>query len=617
MSSNTIQKKQSTRFSRYDLAAFLILVFFAVFYIYKSFRSIQLVDETFFLTIPHRLLLGDRLIVDEWQVSQFSSVLQFLPFRIFYSLTGGTEGIVIYFRRLFIVFRLLICVLVYRRIRNCRPYSLAALFLLAAFVPINIMTLNYYTLSFFFSELICLLLFCSKKPLSPLKLIVCGVLMAAVVLSDPLTAFIFFAYTVLTFIVLLLKKKRDKNLLPEFGYLLNIKSWAFITVGVLISAAAFWAFLLSRSSLPDILNALPDLFTDSEYEGFDLSKKYELFLRIYRLWELVAAGLIIVWAFSVRKKKKSGLPVILTACAFSLLVSILMLVYADRPLFYKYAFYFQRLVPIVFAALVCTIVNRDIPAKLNAFLLFGMLVSLSRDIASDVSFGFSAGVMIVPAVLILGLSLNKVFNDLFSRKRAPAIRSVKSMLSSKMIPRAEKFGVSSLCIILSLLMLIQIGSFAVLSGKTYLKENTFFTRNQDALDTVLPRGPMKGIRTTSNAARIYNSMLSDIDTAKEHCDGPVYVAGIACWLYLYAESPYSAYSTWFVDEDLAVRQTDWWISHPDKRPGIIYIPIYNHDTYEENREYADAKLDFFKTVCSGEILESETGYTILVKNWKQ
>lgn len=617
MSSDTVLKKKNARFSYYDLAAFFILAFFAVFYIYKSFQSIQLVDESFFLSIPHRLTLGDRLILDEWQVSQFSSVLQYLPFRVFYALTGGTEGVVIYFRRLFIVFRLLICALVYRRIRSYRPYSLAALFLLAAFVPINVMTVNYYTLSFFFSELLCLLLFCSEKPLSPAKLIFCGVLMAAVVLSDPLTAVIFFAYTVLTFLVLLLKKKKGKSLLPEFGYLLNVKSWAFITAGVLISAAAFWAFLLSRSSLPDILNALPDLFTDSEYQGFDLSKKYEFFLRIFRWWEVAAAGLLIAWAVTIRKTKKAILPVILTACAFSLLVSILMLVRSDRPLFCQYAFYFQRLIPLVFAALVCAVVNKDIPPKLNAFLLFGMMTSLARDISSDISFAFGAGVTIVPSVLILGLSLTKVFNDLFSAKKVPMIHTVKFMLSSKLIPRSKKFGVSAVCIILSLLMLLQIGSFAAMSGKTNLKENVFFRRNQDALDTVLSRGPMKEIRTTAHAARIYNGMLSDIDAAKERCDGPLYVAGLACWLYLYAESPYAAYSAWFVQDDIALRQTGWWETHPDKRPGIIYIPLYDHDTYEEEREYADTLLDFFQTLCDGEILESETGYTILVKNWKQ
>ena len=43
-------------------------------------------------------VLGDRLLIDEWHMSQFSGVLLYLPVLLFERLTGGTDGIYLAFR---------------------------------------------------------------------------------------------------------------------------------------------------------------------------------------------------------------------------------------------------------------------------------------------------------------------------------------------------------------------------------------------------------------------------------------------------------------------------------------------------------------------------------------
>ena len=54
-------------------------------------------DESMYLNVAHRLLQGDRLLIDEWHVSQFSAPRVYLPFRIYSSLRG-TEGIILFYR---------------------------------------------------------------------------------------------------------------------------------------------------------------------------------------------------------------------------------------------------------------------------------------------------------------------------------------------------------------------------------------------------------------------------------------------------------------------------------------------------------------------------------------
>ena len=49
-----------------------------VFLFWKARYGFANSDESFYLTIPFRLLSGDRLIVDEWNVTQFSSLLLLL-----------------------------------------------------------------------------------------------------------------------------------------------------------------------------------------------------------------------------------------------------------------------------------------------------------------------------------------------------------------------------------------------------------------------------------------------------------------------------------------------------------------------------------------------------------
>ena len=108
-------------FSRMDAAAVFCLLFYTVYFLYLAPRGIHNVDESYYLTVPHRLLFGDRLIVDDWHVSQLSSIFQYPFFFLYSRVTGGTDGIILYFRYVYIVIQLLFCIWLY-----CNPHGKAA-----------------------------------------------------------------------------------------------------------------------------------------------------------------------------------------------------------------------------------------------------------------------------------------------------------------------------------------------------------------------------------------------------------------------------------------------------------------------------------------------------------
>ncbi len=89
-----------------------------------------LFDETFYLTIPYRLVNGDSLLRDEWHLSQFSSVFSYLPVLLWVRLTGSADGVVLFMRFVYLFLHTCCAAAVYATFRdeNYRAIPAAMLF---------------------------------------------------------------------------------------------------------------------------------------------------------------------------------------------------------------------------------------------------------------------------------------------------------------------------------------------------------------------------------------------------------------------------------------------------------------------------------------------------------
>ena len=271
-------------FHRTDFVALVFCVVLFAYLIYAATQGFGSEDECVYYTIPQRLLKGDRLLIDEWHVEQLSSVLLVFPFWLITTLTGSTEGVILFLRFTYLAVDLILYWFLYCKMR---PYGAAGLIPVALFamnMPMAIITLNYYSMSLHGLAVTCALLFFEKKQTSVPVLLLTGIVFACTVLAEPVLAVLYFAWSILFFWGVA-ARKRGRRFSDEFNFILFPKVWRWITVGIMLTAAAFFVFLLSRSAPAEIFRVLPELFSDSEYSFSSGSGRS--FFSFFKLWQAI------------------------------------------------------------------------------------------------------------------------------------------------------------------------------------------------------------------------------------------------------------------------------------------------------------------------------------------
>lgn len=162
-----------------------LLVFISIFDAYLILYKLHLglpMDEVGNIATADMFLRGAQPLKDNWFALQFNAIF-IMPFEMIYKgLTGSTEGIVLYFRILFIIIQSIFAVFAFRELTFHLPYRYAYLgtAILYAYVP-YMYSLTYKTLSsiFLISGILLLLSF-KRRP----SLFRCFLLGAVIFLSS-------------------------------------------------------------------------------------------------------------------------------------------------------------------------------------------------------------------------------------------------------------------------------------------------------------------------------------------------------------------------------------------------------------------------------------------------
>lgn len=247
------------------------------------------IDEAYALAIPYRVLQGDRLFADMWEVHQTSFLLPWLFMKLFYFLTGEMTGIVFYMRVITTLLHLGMSILVYagaKKIFGIKK-ECALFFGLSYynFLPkwmIN-MDFSMQQLWFFTLFVLCLLyagIFEAEKGGNGKRrvwLAVAGLMLALDVLAYPGMVVL---YPVTVFL-LLFKKKSGK--------------WADVfslTAGCFAAAVLFFIGIFRYMSLGQLLEAMPKVFMDGSHQ-YDFSTKLGLYASQW-LEVLVQSAILLV-----------------------------------------------------------------------------------------------------------------------------------------------------------------------------------------------------------------------------------------------------------------------------------------------------------------------------------
>ena len=603
-----VNRLKKSEYFASDLTAVALGVFLCALLLATARSGVGMSDEGYYYTVAHRLLLGERMIADEWNLAQLVHLLNFLPNALYIKLAGGTEGLILFMRYLFIAINTVFYGWVYYKLRARKLWGVLAAFLFAAVIQQTLLAIAYFTSAPMAVLAVWLLLAADNKEKSAPKLLFTGLMTACGVLAEPFLLVIFILWFVLT----ALREKRaakGRPLTDDYAFLLNRRTFLWVTLGAAAMFVPYMLYLFLSGSFQDVCKVIPFLATGAEYNGENLIDltKFVMAADLYGLPLMIGMAVCILAAAVLRLRKKADprLKRIVFLCGAILLAgayvhaAVRLTHTADKMVWAAFTQY-NNLMLLLFSPVPWLLGEKKQP-RVFALWLTGILYSLLVDISSTVILASGGGLLRVALVLQLPGFLPELFPAPQKKEKKTAPPPAKKKLYLTAV---------ALC-----------GAVAVLWNCAYLAAATvykpvekLFEHTPTPLTHEIEKGPFKGLVTTDTIAGIYNDTLADLDTVKALADGrPVTVLDLAPYTYLYMDLPYGAYSAWY-EFDEPARLAAYWGLRPAQRPAVIYIPYYSKNEFLPYDEaYLAQKLAGIRQFADGPVTEGRAGYILRVE----
>lgn len=264
------------------------------------------IDEGYAVSMPFRLLQGDHLFVDMWEVHQTSALLPAAFLWLFYQVTGSTAYMVLYLRIVATLLHLGMTVLIYRKTRK---YLTADWSLLFTLLYLNLLPKWIISLDFSMQQVwgLTLLFTCLLEERGTEKKqlwqdFLAGLSLAFTVLAYPGMVLLYPA--VLVMICMCNKALSGKD---------KCRKCLLFTAGCAVCAVVFFLYILLFMPVADFLSGIPKVFMDGTHQ-FTMQTKLLLYgqqwlnvakqLLILSVLPLLAA--LILQIFRQKKRKEKG-----------------------------------------------------------------------------------------------------------------------------------------------------------------------------------------------------------------------------------------------------------------------------------------------------------------------
>ena len=536
-----------------DLLFAALMCFGVILSIWKLRYGFGGSDEAFYLTVPHRLSLGDALFTDEWHVSQLSGFL-LIPFvSLFRLITGSTDGIMIAARVLYLVLHTGAAVLIYTRLRKYGILSVFGCALYFLYTPYNIMALSYNTMGIELLLVAGVLLATAdyKKKLLP---ILSGLAFAGAVLCNPYLIVCFFLYGACVGVHYAIKKKEMRFVLKSEMF--SLRTFLFFTAGAACLAVVFLIFTLTRTGLGDIFANIPEMLKDPEHPSIPFGRKVETYFQsIFDMtphFKYVLYGYFAMLAFMIfdRKRRLHRAVYLCLSCAATG-ISLIMLLPGVTSTTYNHI-----MLPMLFLGIASYILIENKPRELfAAVFVTGLIYSFCIHYGSNQMIYCIASVMVVA----------NVASFIFLGRLIKEMRETPDNLTYAAASRILSF------ILVGIIIAFQGG--AQITAKTY---HVFWDSAPDALTAEIKQGPAAGIVTTDANLESYNNMYTDLVAFQMKEPGNILFMSFETWPYLAMNDfPYGTFSAWTGNEQgegTLSRMRTYYEMNPEKTPKYIYIP---------------------------------------------
>ncbi len=565
-------------------------------------------DELFYFTVPQRILQGDLFFIHEWHFSQLSLIFNILPYWVYTAVTGGTQGLILCMRYLYIAVDLIFYAYLYVKLRRFRFAGLVSALFFCALFPQAICSGSYYLFSTMAFTALCVLLLVDSPRAGAVKTLFAGVLLACAVLAEPLLIFVFLLYFLLVVLRALSAPRHKLQLIEALANVLNTKTFLLLLAGAFSVFTVFMAYLLFSGTLRRLPEVLPYLLKDTVYTGAGLFNGEKLSDAVGFFGALPLVGLLLsvcaCAAYRIMKKKSRTLrfAAFTALCAFA----ALCYVHAAFSANYMLMVEFHEVPVLFFGPAVCLLCDEK-NSRIEALAAAGLLFSFFVDLSSANVLGSGGKIVFIACALRLPVFLRELFAPVPARgktgkkpARAPVPRAVKALVFAAA-------GVSCLCFFL------WNAGFVYCEG--FMKpENVAYAEGEDAsLKVTLERGPYKGIVTTEKYAGVYGETLNDLDLLKSLSGGaPVAGPERLLYAYLYLDLPYGVPTAWYPLPN-GERYTDYWELYPEKRPAYFYVPMYDTASYEYHAH--EKMLEWLSGVVRAEPVEGARGRILKVTGY--
>lgn len=585
-------------------------------HIYFLFSVPAYDDESQYLSIPFRIINGDRLVQHEWHLTQFSSLFSYLPVRIWLAIKGSAEGIFLFTRCVYLAIHTSVAVVTYRCLKEYGKWAILASMMFFVQLPYGIQAISYHSMFTIFLLLLTLCLLSIYKNKSAKSYVFAGVCFGCCCVCNPLFCLAFALYLIgcalwtnrqvlaekiVDFkasrnsgkgkkLTKKQKKERKKQALESFPEMENYNCFFTkeaiirITCGILVVAiVAVCFFLLTGGKIDSIFDNFEHLLNSSEYDVASDSifsrllqtLQYFSMATLYMPWILPL--LFIVLLFDKNRKNNAH------RIAY-LAVSVLwMILFVVGVMLVREVYLLALSLPLCVFSIMCYLLTENKNKMVfNCMFMPCLVASAFHYLAADTHL----------AAIGVVLAVSNVAGVLFIKDLCKEMRTATTSdteTSKKKTPLLR-----SVIIVAFSIQVVFYGMFYQ-GGQVYEKDSLKVTT-----------GPYAGLYLTQEKYDSYNNLINDLNTIKSIADedDPVLIASFRIWPYLHLERPMATYTAWYrgaLDLELL---TAYYKENPSRKPKYIYFEIPNFDegVIQFNAKQLDEMFDFTRQDLSNGVL---------------
>ena len=531
-----------------NLFAVLLLGIAGICMLVRCFYSFTWSDESYYLTITHRFYLGERMIADEWFTTQLSGPLMLPFYALFQWITGGNEGIYLFFRLLYWAIATFTTLLTYftLRMRNSVFSSLICSLVYYFYSRANIGGLSYYNMTLTFVLLAVLLIYDQRKrgKVCRIKIYLIGIFLALAVVNTP---FLAFPYLLIGMALLISRKYRGhkKEVLRVFA-------------GTALTAIVYLSYVFYKTPIREIIANIPYVLNEPEMQRTNPVMAIPLIImRIaWRyVWTIGIIAILAVYIWYQRRRKNK-----LTEKAILWIMVINFIAFVINSYLSANMIGCINIAGGLFLGLtIYLLYDREIPEKsfMGLFMLAGLSLVLSFSFSSDTGLDAMAIGFVLIAIGVFQTAL-----------KLPELEKKRILLGAVMVVGS--------------VMVIQTGILRLLS--------VYRDAPIDQLDTQISAGPAKYLYTTEEHAAQYDELRQAIEECVREGDR-VFYSKSCFWSYLCTDNAYGTPSSWRMAFDNP-RLEEYFRIKPEKIPTCIFIIKPEYGSYESSMIQGNEKEEF-------------------------